>query len=179
MQTKKSKLYLTTFNLKFSFMDTFLIVLAGILVVTGLVGCIFPKLPGTPLCYLGIILLHYSSIAEFSINFFIRWGIFVIAVQGLDYLIPTWGKRKFGGSTKGVWGSLIGMLAGLYFGTYGIISGAIIGAFIGELFAGKESNEAIHHAFSSFLFFILGTISQLIVAGGLLYYYIDEIRYVL
>lgn len=160
-------------------MDNFLIIFAGILIVAGLFGCIFPKLPGTPLCYLGIILLHYSSVVEFSVIFFIRWGIFVIAVQGLDYFIPTWGKRKFGGSTRGVWGSLFGMLGGLYFGTWGIISGAILGAFIGELFAGKESNKAIHNAFSSFVFFILGTILQLIVAGGLLYYYIDEVRYIL
>jgi uncharacterized protein YqgC (DUF456 family) len=160
-------------------MDNFLIVFSGMLVLTGLFGCIFPKLPGTPLCYLGIILLHYSTITEFSTFFFIKWGIFVIIVQGLDYLIPTWGKRKFGGSTKGVWGSLIGMLVGLYFGTSGIISGAIAGAFIGELFAGKESNDAIHKAFSSFVFFILGTISQLIVAGGLLFYYLDNLIYVL
>ena len=160
-------------------MDLFLIVSAGILVFAGIVGSFFPKLPGTALSYLGIILLHYSSLAEFPVTFFIRWGVFVIIVQGLDYLIPTWGKRKFGGSMKGVWGGLIGMLALMYFGTYGIIFGAVAGAFIGELFAGKESNEAIHKAFSSFVFFILGTISQLIIAGGLLYYYLDNLLYVI
>jgi len=160
-------------------MDTFLIVFAGFLVIAGVVGCIFPKLPGTPLCYFGIIILHYSSAAQFSTPFFIRWGLIVISVQGLDYLIPTWGKRKFGGSKLGVWGSLMGMLAGMYFETWGIILGAILGAFVGELVAGKESNKAIHQAFSSFVFFILGTISQLMVAGILLYYYIDEIKYLL
>jgi len=71
------------------------------------------------------------------------------------------------------------MLAGMYFETWGIILGAILGAFVGELVAGKESNKAIHQAFSSFVFFILGTISQLMVAGILLYYYIDEIKYLL
>ena len=79
-------------------MDTFLIVLAGIFLLTGLAGCIFSKLPGTMICYLGIIILQYSSIAEFSVHFFIKWGVLVIAVQGLDYLIPDWGNRKFGGS---------------------------------------------------------------------------------
>ena len=49
-------------------MDTFLIVFAGFLVIAGVVGCIFPKLPGTPLCYLGIIILHYSSAAQFSFS---------------------------------------------------------------------------------------------------------------
>lgn len=160
-------------------MDTFLIVFAGIFLITGLIGTIVSKLPGTSLSYLGIIILHFSSIAEYSVHFFIRWGVIVIAVQGLNYLIPQWGKRKFGGSKNGVWGSMIGMLAGMYFGSWGIIIGAISGAFIGELFAGKESNFAIHHAISSFTFFIFGTISQLIVAGILLNHYINDLSYVL
>lgn len=160
-------------------MDTFLIVLAGIFLIAGLVGCVVSKLPGTPLCYLGIIILQYSSIAEFSVHFFIKWGVLVIAVQGLDYVIPGWGNRKFGGSKKGVWGSLIGMLAAMYFGTWGIITGAITGAFIGELLAGKKSNEAIYRALGSFSLFILGTVSQLIVAGILIYFYIDNLIYVM
>ena len=160
-------------------MDTFLIVLAGFFLIVGLIGSAISKLPGTPLCYLGIIILQYSSIAEFSVHFFIKWGILVIAVQGLDYLIPEWGTKKFGGSKKGVWGCFLGMVAGMYFGPVGIIAGAIAGEFIGELFAGKESNQAIHHAISSFSFFILGTISQLIVSGILIYYYIDNLSYVL
>ena len=160
-------------------MDLFLIILSGILLISGLIGCIASKMPGTPLSYIGIIILQYSTIAEFTVHFFIQWGVIVIAVQGLDYFIPNWGKRKFGGSKKGVWGSMLGMLAGMYFGTWGIVIGAILGAFIGELFAGKESNYAIHRAISAFSFFILGTISQIIVAGILLYHYIDNLSYVI
>ena len=160
-------------------MDTFLIVLAGLFLVIGLIGSVVSKLPGTLLCYLGIVILQYSSIAEFSVHFFIKWGVLVIAVQGLDYFVPNWGNRKFGGSKKGVWGSLIGMFAGMYFGPVGIISGAIAGAFTGELFAGKDSNTAIHHAISSFTFFILGTVSQLIVAGIMIYYYVDNLSYII
>ncbi len=157
-------------------MDTFLIVLSGVLIIVGLIGCVIPKLPAAPLSFLGIIILHYSSVANFPVQFFIRYGILVIAVQGLDYLIPTWGERKFGGSTKGVWGSLIGVFFGLFFGIYGIFLGAILGAFIGELLAGKQSNDAISHAINSFLFFILGTIFQVIVAGLFLNMYIEEVR---
>jgi uncharacterized protein YqgC (DUF456 family) len=158
-------------------MDTLLIVIAGFLLIAGLIGSVKSKLPGTPLCYLGIIILQFSNIAVFSVHFFIKWGVLVIAVQGLDYLIPDWGSRKFGGSKKGVWGSFLVMIAGIYFGPVGITTGAIVGAFAGEFFAGKESNIAISHAISSFSFFILGTISQLIVAGILIYYYIDNVSY--
>lgn len=160
-------------------MDILLIIIAGILLCAGLLGSIVKKLPGTPLSYLGIIILNFSSIADYSTFFFVRWGVLIIAVQGLDYLIPNWGNKKFGGSNKGVWGSLLGMLVGMYFARVGIIAGAVLGAFIGELFAGKESNKAIHQAVSSFAFFILGTISQLIVAGILLYYYITDLSYIM
>jgi len=159
------------------FIDTSLIICSGILIISGLIGTIKDKLPGTPFSYLGLILLHFSSATEFSVHFLIKSAVLVIAVQGLDYLIPNWGKRRFGGSTNGVWGSLFGMVVGFYFGNWGIIVGAILGAFIGEYFAGKESNNAIHYAIGSFIFFILGTISQLIVAGIFLRIYIDEIAY--
>jgi len=160
-------------------MDNLIIVVAGIFLIAGLIGCVVSKLPGTPLCYLGIMILNFSSISEHSVHFFVRWGLVIIAIQGLDYLIPHWGKRKFGGSKKGVWGSLLGMLAGIYFGVWGIVIGAITGALVGELLAGKESNLAIHKAASSFAFFILGTISQIIVAGILIFHYIDDLSYIL
>jgi uncharacterized protein YqgC (DUF456 family) len=132
-------------------------------------------LPGTPLCYLGIVLLHFTSYAEFSLNFFIRWGVIIILVQGLNYLIPIWGARKFGGSKKGVWGSMIGMILGLFLGPFGIFFGAVLGAFVGELLAGKATIQAIRAAFGSFMGFIFGTISQLVVAGCFLYYYCQAI----
>lgn len=157
-------------------MDIFLVIVAGLLLLLGLVGCIIPMLPGTPLCYLGIILLHFSSYAEFSIPFLILWAGIIILVQGLNYIIPIWGTKKFGGSKNGVWGSVIGMLIGLFTGgPLGIILGTILGAFVGELFAGKETNKAIKAAMGSFIGFMAGTISQLVVAGFLIYYYFEAI----
>jgi len=160
-------------------METFLIVLAGIFLIVGLFGCVISKFPGTLLCYLGIVILHYSNITGFSVHFFIKWGVLVIAVQGLDYLIHDWGIKKVGGSRKDVWGSLFGMLAGMYFGPVGIIAGAVAGAFTGELIAGKENNQAIFKNISSFAFIIIGTISQLIVSGMLIYYYVVKLSYIL
>ena len=160
-------------------MDNLLIILSGFLILAGLGGCLIHKFPGTPVSYLGLVLFNYTSIAEFSLPFFIRFGLLVIAVQGLDYLIPKWGEHKFGGSQRGVWGSIIGMLLLMYFGTLGILAGAILGAFVGELLAGKESTAAIHHAVITFTFFILGTILQVFVCGIFLYYYIDNLRWVL
>lgn len=145
--------------------------------VVGLIGSMKKKFPGTILAYLGIILLHYSKLAQYSVHFFIQWGVVIIAIQGLDYILPNWGKRRFGGSKKGVWGSLIGMLIGLLFGKWFLVAGAILGAFAGELLAGKKSNEAIHQSAGAFLIFILGNISQVIVCGVLLRHYVNSVSY--
>lgn len=152
-------------------MDTLLIICAGILVVAGLVGSIFPKLPGTPLSYLGLILIHLSTLTEYSIHFFVHWGLIVITVQGLDYLLPRWGTRKFGGSKRGVWGGIIGLLVCFYFGKWGIVAGAVLGSFIGELTGGRKTYNAIHQSIGAFSIFIIGTISQLIVSGWLFHHY--------
>ena len=125
--------------------------------------------------YIGIILLHLSSRVEFSMSFLIFWGIVVIAIQVLDYLIPVWGTKKSGGSKWGVWGSMIGMIAGLFFGPLGIILGPFVGAVVGELLAGKNSTEAIRAGFGSFVGFLLGTVSKLIIAGFLIYYYVEAL----
>jgi uncharacterized protein YqgC (DUF456 family) len=124
----------------------------------------------------GIILLHFSSYAEFSIPFHILWAGISIIVQGLNYVIPIWGTKKFGGSKKGVWGSMIGMLIGLFLGgPLGIILGTILGAFVGEILAGKEAGKAIKAAWGSFIGFMAGTVTQLVVAGFLIYYYFEAI----
>ncbi len=156
-------------------MEILLIVLAGILLIIGFLGCILPVIPGVPLSYIGILLLHFSPKVQFSSEFLIGWGIAVIAVQLLDYIIPIWGTKKFGGSKYGVWGSMIGMILGLFFGPWGIILGPFVGAVIGEMLAGKASNEAIRAGFGAFVGFLLGTISKLVVAGFLIYYYVEAV----
>lgn len=156
-------------------MDIFLIITAGILLLIGFLGSILPVLPGTPLSYIGIILMHLSSKVEFSTSFLVGWGIAVIAVQLLDYAIPIWGAKKFGGSKYATWGSMIGMILGIFFGPLGIILGPFVGAFVGELIAGKDKRNALKAAIGSFVGFLLGTISKLIVAGMLIYYYVEAL----
>ncbi|MDD2284059.1 MAG: DUF456 domain-containing protein [Paludibacter sp.] len=153
-------------------MDLFLIIVAGIFLLMGLLGSILPVLPGIPLSYLGIILLHLSSAAQFSVKFLIIWGIIVIIIQVLDFIIPAWGTKKTGGSKAGVWGSVIGLLAGFLAGPWGIITCPFLGALVGELIAGKTSEKAFRAAFGTFIGFLVGTLSKLIVAGILLFYYV-------
>lgn len=160
---------------KLIFMDLFLIITAGILLTIGFLGSVLPVLPGIPLSYGGILLLHFTEKYEFETNFLILWAVIVITIQVLDYYIPIWGTKKFGGSKSGVRGSIIGILVGMFFGPIGIIFGPFAGALIGELIAQKPTREALKAAFGAFLGFIIGTVSKLVVAGMLIYYYLITI----
>lgn len=156
-------------------MDVVLVVLAAICIIVGFAGCILPVLPGVPLAYVGLLLLHASSYADFSLTFLLLWGAAVVIVQLLDYFIPAWGTKRFGGTKWGTWGSTIGVLVGIFFGPWGIILGPFAGAVIGELLAGKQSNEALRAGAGVFVGFIVGTLLKLIIVAFFMYYYIKEL----
>ena len=156
-------------------MDIFLIITAGLLLLIGFAGVILPLLPGLPLSYVGILVLHFSKAVEFSSEFLIFWAVVVVVVQAVDYFIPIWGTKKFGGTKRGVWGSAIGLVVGLFLGPFGIIVGPFVGAFLGELTANKSSKDALRAAWGSFVGILIGTSLKLIVAGFLIYYYVEAV----
>lgn len=139
--------------------------------ILGIAGCLLPMLPGPPLSYLGLIAIHFSTKIDFSSKFLISWGIIVILVSILDYVIPIWGTKYFGGSKYGVWGSMAGLLAGLFIPPVGIIIGPFLGAVVGEMLAGNKQN-AMKAGFGSFIGFLAGTVVKLLVSLILLYYFV-------
>jgi len=157
-------------------MDYLLIVFGIIFIITGIVGCVVPVLPGPPLSYVGLVLLHFTSKYQFSSQFLVIWAIITIVVYALDYVIPAWGTRKFGGSKRGVWGSVIGLVIGLFFfPPFGIIIGPFLGAVIGELSSKKDTGAAIKSGFGSFMGFLAGTLLKLITSGMMTWYFFKEL----
>ncbi len=153
-------------------MDYVLIGLGIILMFAGLLGCILPILPGPPLSYLGLLMLHFTSRYEFSGSFLVLWGLITAFVYGLDYVIPAWGTKKFGGSKRGVWGSIIGMVVGFFFfPPLGIIIGPFLGAIIGEFSAGKDSVAAFKSGIGSFIGFFAGFLFKIIASGTMTFYF--------
>ena len=142
-------------------MDLILIIFGIICLATGILGCILPVIPGPPIAYFSLILLHLHSKHSFSTEFLVTMALVVIIVTILDYVVPVWGTKKFGGSKKGVWGSTAGLIIGLFFGPIGIIAGPFIGALAGELIDGKAFNKAVRSAIGAFLGFVVGVIMKL------------------
>jgi uncharacterized protein len=163
-------------------MDIFLLIISIILIILGLLGCFLPILPGPPLSYLALIILHFTRYAQYSPSLLLILGILTIVIQLMDYFVPVWGTKKFGGTKYGAWGSFIGLIAGLLFlpaiGPLGIITilgGPFLGAFLGEKIAGKDSNSATRAAFGSFIGFLAGTFMKLMCSCVITFYYIREL----
>lgn len=157
-------------------MDIVLIILAILFLLVGLAGCILPVLPGPPLAYVGLLLLHLTSKHQFTTEFLVIWAIVAIAVTILDNVIPVLGTKKYGGSKKAIWGSMIGLLIGLFlFPPFGIIIGPFLGAVVGELLEGKETKDAIRSGFGAFMGFLGGTLLKLISVGMMIFYFFKEL----
>ncbi|NLE63227.1 MAG: DUF456 domain-containing protein [Bacteroidales bacterium] len=145
-------------------MDIFLIVIGIVLLIVGLIGSVAPVLPGPPIAYVSLLLLQFTSKQPFSLLFLILLAAVVIIVTILDYIIPTIRTKKFGGSSYGAWGCIIGTLAGLFmFPPIGIIIMPFVGAFIGEMIYDNNFQKALRAAFGSFLGFLSGTLMKLVV----------------
>ena len=146
-------------------MDSLLSILAIIFGVVGCVGCIVPVLPGVALAYAGYVCLYFCSYSDISVAWLVVFGVLTLIVSVLDYVLPSYMTKKFGGSKAGERGSMAGVLAGFIFGPVGIIVGPFIGAMLGELINdSSDRKRAFRSGWGSFLSFFVGTGIKLVVS---------------
>ena len=157
-------------------MDYILLALSIVLMLIGLLGCVLPIIPGPPLSYIGIITVHFTRFADFSTNFLIIMAIVAIVVTILDYIVPIWGTKKFGGSKAGVWGATIGMVAGIFFfPPIGLILGPLIGAIGAEMMRGTDTKKSIIAGLGSLAGFLLGIGLKLAASLVMTWHYVKEL----
>ena len=153
-------------------LDIILIILGVLCLITGLMGCILPFLPGPHVAYLGLVLLHFTDKVQYTTTQLILWLLIVLVVQVLDYFTPMLGSKYSGGSRWGNWGCIIGTLIGLLFLPWGVIFGPFLGAVIGELLGNKEFSQALRSGVGSLIGFLLGTFLKFVVCGYFCYQFI-------
>lgn len=164
-------------------MDYLLLTLGILCILVGIIGSILPGLPGPPLSYAGLLLLHWTRFAQFSNRTLLTLAAVIVIVSVLDYVVPIWGTKKFGGSRAGVRGSTWGLIIGIIilpmlgivigpFGLAGIIGGPFLGALIAERRAGQEPDKALKAAFGSFIGFLAGTMMKIAVSVVAAVYFI-------
>ena len=146
------------------------------LMILGIVGCVLPVIPGPPLSFVGLLLLHFSKYAEFSFEFLLIFGSIAVIVTVLDYIVPIWGTKKFGGSKAGMWGAAIGLVIGIFvLPPLGIIVGPFAGAVIGEAFTGKKAAQAFRAGLGSLLGLMMGVGLKLAASLAMTFYFVKEL----
>ena len=159
-------------------MVTVIFIIAFVLLILGLLGSIIPGLPGPPLSFIGILLIHFFTGTQFSTSFLLSWAVIIILVFLLDYFMQVWGVKKFGGGRKAILGTFLGLFMGLLFPPVGLLIGPFCGAFIGALIEVRgDYNRALKVALGSFIGFFTGTILKLVISSVLFYYSINNIYF--
>ena len=148
-------------------------IIAVILGIAGLVGCILPVIPGPPLSWLGLLMVYFTHPEGMTSGFLIAWLVVAVVVTILDYLVPSWVTARTGGSRAAARGTLVGMVIGIiFFPPWGMIAGSFLGALAAEIiFGGRDLAGSLKPAFGSFLGFLLSTGLKL-TASGVMFFYI-------
>jgi len=146
-------------------MDVFLVLLALLFLILGIIGSFLPILPGPITSWFGFLILYLSGVTDFSISLLITTFVIALIIWVLDFFIPAIGTKKFGGSKYGVIGTTIGLIIGFISPIpFGILIGPFLGALAGELINKSKSNQAIKAAFGSFLGFLASSFIKFIVS---------------
>jgi uncharacterized protein YqgC (DUF456 family) len=154
-------------------MSVLLIILGGILVIVGIVGCVVPVLPGPPISYISLILLSWAyGWKAFSTKFLLVIGIITVIVTVLDFILPVYLPKRYGASKFGIWGSILGMIAGMiFFPPFGLIIGTFLGAILGELAFNKDKRASVKAALGVFIGTIAAILLKVSVSGIIGFYF--------
>ena len=112
--------------------------LAGLLIIAGLVGTVVPALPGAPLVFAG--LFFGAWIGDFETVGWVTIGILAALAAlawAIDFVAAALGARYVGAGPRAFWGATVGALVGMFFGLPGLVLGPFIGAVLGELSGGQ------------------------------------------
>ena len=140
-------------------MDVLLVVLGFVLILAGIAGSVLPVLPGPLTGWFGLLCLYLSSWVEMNYYALVIMLVLSLGIFVLDYIIPSLGAKRFGGSRYGAIGATLGLVIGLILPIpLGFVIGAFAGAFIGELVHKRDDlKRAWRAAVGSFLGFLTST----------------------
>jgi uncharacterized protein YqgC (DUF456 family) len=153
--------------------------LVWVLIVAGFLGCFLPLLPGTALILCGVFAYQWL-VAPIGgeLSAATLWGITLVMVVShvTDIASTLVGAKRYGASSRGVWGGLAGLAVGLAFGLPGLILGPILGVVIGELLSGKAPREAVQAAWGTVVGNAAGILLRVVAGGAMVLWFILAIR---
>jgi hypothetical protein len=151
------------------YIEIILWILALILVIGGMVGLVFPVLPGVPILFTGLLVAAWAEDFTYvGTKTLIVLGILTILSYAFDFLAGAFGARRFGASRRAVIGATLGAIVGLFFGVPGILLGPFVGAVLGELSNHSDLKVAGKAGMGATLGLALGVAAKLALAFAML-----------
>lgn len=144
---------------------TLLWILAGVLMLAGLMGTVVPLLPGVPLLMAGMLLGAWAE--DFTR---VGWGTlgFLLALTVLsivaEALAASLGAKRVGASRAAAVGAALGAVFGFFLGIIGLLLGPFVGAVAGELLARGGPGRAMQVGVGAWLGFLIGTVAKVAIA---------------
>jgi uncharacterized protein len=140
-------------------------ILAGVLILVGLICAILPSVPGIPIMFIGIWLL--AGVDDYR-HLGYGWliGIAVVGTIGvaMDLGAGVLGAKRVGASPRALWGAFLGSIVGLFFGLPGVLLGPFLGAVLGELSAGNSPLRSAEVGVGTWVGLIFGTLVKVVAS---------------
>ncbi len=144
-------------------------VIAGVLIVVGLLGTILPVLPGLPVMFAGMLLAAWAGdFRHIGGGTLTALGLLVLLSIAVDLMASLFGAKRSGASKKGMWGAGLGGFAGIFFGLPGLVAGPFLGASLGEMAHGRAWRDASKIGLGTWLGLLLGALLKLMLAFWML-----------
>ncbi len=156
-------------------MVTFVIIISIFFLILGLIGSILPIVPGPPLSFFGLLLLHFFTSFNLESDYLFYFGAFAVIITILDYWLQIYSVKYFGGGRSSTFGVVLGILGGIFiFPPFGVIVGPFFGAYLGALIESDcDFFKSFKIAIGSLVGFLGGTILKFVYSIICIWYCFD------
>ncbi|MDA7915629.1 DUF456 domain-containing protein [Verrucomicrobia bacterium] len=146
-----------------SFSEVIGLWLSLIVMLVGLVGCLIPALPSTPIILLAAV-GHKCYFDDQGSSWWIIGLLLVITIVSMviEHVASVFGAKKMGATKWGVIGAIVGAIVGFFFFLPGMILGPFIGAVGFELMAGRKFGQASKAGVGAILGLLAGVIGKIV-----------------
>jgi uncharacterized protein YqgC (DUF456 family) len=151
------------------YMEILLWVIATALVIAGLIGLVFPIMPGPVLLFAGLFCAAWAeNFMHVGFGTLTVLGVMTLVGYGMDFLAGAFGAKRFGASRRAVIGAAVGALVGIFFGIPGVLLGPFVGAVLGEFSVRPDLEAAGRAGIGAALGLAVGAAVKLAIAFAMI-----------
>lgn len=147
-------------------MDTIYLIIASLIMLTGIIGVLIPVLPGIPIMF--VVALIYGFVTKFQ-NFasseLIILGLIALLSLAVDYSSGVIAAKYSGASKRSLFFGFVGLIVGtIVLPPFGGIIGLFIAIFLAEILTHNNKGKAYKAAKGGLLGSLTGILINLFLA---------------